>query len=379
MNILMLSYEFPPLGGGGGNVVYGLSRELVRLGHTVDLVTMGFRGLPRREQVNGVNIHRVPCIRKKESICTPIEMLSYVVLALPLINKLVRQKKYDLNHTHFIFPDGLLAYFVKRMTKLRYVMTAHGSDVPGYNPNRFKLMHWLLFPIWKMVVRDADQVIFPSQSLMDLFHRHSSNRKTVVIPNGIDLGAYQAGIPKKKRILTVTRMFERKGIQYLIQALKGLTLEHEVHIVGDGPYLPMLRGMAKTLKVPITFWGWLDHASPKLKELYETSSIFALPSAVENFPVVLLEAMAAGMAIVTTKGTGCQEVVGDAGVLVIPRDQAALRDALVKLAYDPALCKKLGEAARKRLEDHFSLEAVTCRHEALYQCHAQQVLQVAGK
>ncbi|MGH7518333.1 MAG: glycosyltransferase, partial [Gemmatimonadales bacterium] len=62
MRILTLCYEFPPLGGGGARVVYGLSRELVSLGHQVDVVTMGPRGLPRRQEVHGVQVHRVPCV-----------------------------------------------------------------------------------------------------------------------------------------------------------------------------------------------------------------------------------------------------------------------------------------------------------------------------
>ena len=65
MRILMLSYEFPPLGGGGAKVVYGLSQELVRVGHAVDLVTMGFKGLPGYEKVNGVHVYRVPFIRMR--------------------------------------------------------------------------------------------------------------------------------------------------------------------------------------------------------------------------------------------------------------------------------------------------------------------------
>jgi len=65
----MLSYEYPPLGGGGAKVVYGLSKELVRLGHEIDIVTMRFRGLPKYESINGVNVYRVPSIRTRESIC----------------------------------------------------------------------------------------------------------------------------------------------------------------------------------------------------------------------------------------------------------------------------------------------------------------------
>ena len=99
MKILLLSYEYPPLGGGGSKVVYGLSQELVRAGHEVDLVTMGFRGLAKEQKVEGVNIYRVPCIRLKKSICSSPEMLTYVAAAIPFVIRLQKQRQYDINHT----------------------------------------------------------------------------------------------------------------------------------------------------------------------------------------------------------------------------------------------------------------------------------------
>jgi glycosyltransferase involved in cell wall biosynthesis len=161
-------------------------------------------------------------------------------------------------------------------------------------------------------------------------------------------------------------MLERKGVQHVLTALDGLTLDHEVHIVGDGPYLPTLRQMAQATGISVTFWGWLDGQSPELKELFETSGIFVFPSEAENFPIVLLEAMAAGMAIITTKQTGCAEVVGEAALLVKSGDAEAIREALIFLANNPERCRELGKAARRRLEENFGWATVAKRHVALY-------------
>jgi len=79
-----LCYEFPPLGGGGARVVEGLSRELVRQGHEVDVVTMGWPGLPRREEVHGAQVYRVPCMRRAAHVCTGPEASTYVWAALPV-------------------------------------------------------------------------------------------------------------------------------------------------------------------------------------------------------------------------------------------------------------------------------------------------------
>jgi glycosyltransferase involved in cell wall biosynthesis len=366
MKILMLCYEFPPLGGGGAKVVFGLSKELVRLGHEVDVVTMGFRGLPKHETLNGVNVYRVPCIRRKESLCTSIEMVSYLITAIPKVIQLIRQRNYDLNHTHFVFPDGVIALLAKRLTQLSYIITAHGSDVPGYNPHRFIWEHRFLFPLWNKVAQYASQITCPSENLKSLVLKHNSKLPIRVVPNGIDLDKFDPGRPKQKRVLGVTRMFERKGVQYILKAVEGLDLNHEIHIVGDGPYLETLRRLADDLKVDVKFWGQLDNALGPLIELYETSDIFILASEAENFPIVLLEAMAAGLAIITTQGTGCAEVIGDAGLLIEPRDPESLRNAVVRLAKDPALCGQLGRLARKRLETRFGWSAVADQYLDLY-------------
>ncbi|MDH3771150.1 MAG: glycosyltransferase family 4 protein, partial [Nitrospirota bacterium] len=117
----------------------------------------------------------------------------------------------------------------------------------------------------------------------------------------------------------------------------------------------------------VKFWGFLDNQSKEIRELYETSRIFVLPSEAENFPIVLLEAMAAGMAIITTEGTGCAEVVGDAALFIRPRDSESIKDALKRLIVDPEYCSRLGGRARKRLEDHFGWGSITQQYSELYQ------------
>jgi len=370
MRILMTSYEFPPIGGGGSAVVAGLSRELVASGHQVDLVTMSFQGCPRDEVVNGVRVHRVPCVRRAKHHCTTPEALSYVAGALPVIRRLLAKSHYDIMHAHFILPDGVLAWRVWRETGLPYVITAHGTDVPGYNKHRLRMAHRLVRPLWKRVVDGASRIISPSEVLEQLvLAQRPGTSKIRVIPNGLEVGEY-APRAQGSRILVVTRMLERKGVQYVLDALSESPVEPEVHIVGDGPFLPELRRKAEALHSPARFWGWLDNRSPQLRELYESSGIFVFPSEAENFPIVLLEAMAAGLAIITTEGTGCAEVVGDAGLLVPVRDSKAISRALARLIEHPELRRSLGAAARRRIEDKFTWGAVARRYVEEYGQHA---------
>ena len=107
--VLVLSYEYPPLGGGGAKVVAGLTSEMIKSGYTFDVVTMGYRGLPRREVRAGITIYRVPCIRINKSMCYFPEMIPYLLMAFPLALQLAKKNNYVINHTHFIFPDGVLS------------------------------------------------------------------------------------------------------------------------------------------------------------------------------------------------------------------------------------------------------------------------------
>jgi glycosyltransferase involved in cell wall biosynthesis len=366
MRVLTLCYEFPPLGGGGGRVVYGLSRELVRLGHEVTVVTMGCGGLPRRETVDGIEVQRVPGIRRRPYQCSIPEVACHLPVAARVASRLQRERRFDLAHAHFIFPDGFTAWRLFREAHLPYVITAHGSDVPGYDPHRLRVAHSLLAPLWRRIVGAADAVVCPSSTLAELVGSRAPQARIETVRNGIAAGDLDPLRPRRNQVLVVSKMLERKGIQYLIRAVAGTDLGFEVDIVGDGPYMPEIRRAVAESGAAVRLWGWLDNQSEELAKLFETSSIFVMPSESENFPIVLLEAMRAGLAIVTTRGTGCAEVVGDAALLIEPRNAEAIRSALMRLAAEPALRTSLGRAARARLESNFGWAAVTRRYVELY-------------
>ncbi len=367
MHLLTLCYEYPPLGGGGGQVVYGLSKQLVATGSRVDLVTMRYRDLPRFEKRGNLSIRRVPCIRHGPIICHPHEMMSYICMALPIVMRMARENSYDIIHAHFIFPDGILAHIASMLTGTPYLITSHGSDVPGYNPDRFVLLHRMFRPLWKRVVRRASRIICITRFLENLVKQAMLEAKTVIIPNGFFPGRFRTGKQKRNRILIVSRMFKRKGIQHFLKAIEGLPLDYEIHIVGDGPYLWELKRLAKALTTPVIFHGFLKNNSQQFSNLMESSKIFVFPSESDNFPMVLLEAMDAGMGIITTKGTGCEEVVGNAALLTAPGDVVELRSALVKYIEDPLMRARLGERAQRRLDENFSWEVVAKKYVGIYQ------------
>lgn len=128
----------------------------------MDPVTAAYGDAARKERRGKLTIYRIPCGRRRVEICRAHEMFFYILRALPVAVSLAREYRYDLNHTHFIFPDGVIGYLLTWIVKLPCLVTVHGSDVPGYNPDRFKLLHVLLQPLWRRVVRHAHSIVCPS-------------------------------------------------------------------------------------------------------------------------------------------------------------------------------------------------------------------------
>ena len=232
------------------------------------------------------------------------------------------------------------------------------------------MLHRLLLPFWERIVREASIIICPSETIRRLVLTHCPLARTMVIPNGIDPARVVPDPVKQPRILVVSRLFKRKGVQHLLEALAGLSIDFEVHVVGDGPYLPRLQELARRLKLDVRFRGFMANESEELRRLYESSSIFVFLSSRENFPIVLLEAMSSGMAVLTSADPGCAEVVGDAGVVVEPLTAVAVRRQLLRLIEDPELRVRLGRMARARVQNHFSWHAIAARYAALFRALA---------
>jgi glycosyltransferase involved in cell wall biosynthesis len=319
---------------------------------------MGFRGLPAFEQVSGVNVYRVKAWRKKKETCETHEMLSYVVSAIRFIEKNLPVETYDVCHCHFLIPTGLVAWYLKKRHGLAYIVTIHGSDVPGYNPDRFTLEHHFTKPLLRRIARDARAVTSPSIYLQNLLAQSIGYQDAVHIPNGIDLDAlgFDRTVPKEAMILSSGRLLERKGFQTLICAVREISIDCEVHIAGDGPYRPQLEALAEGSQTKIVFHGWLEKGSRELRSLYERASIYVLASSKENASIALLEGMAAGCAVVSTKVSGCPETVGDAGFLIDYGDVDAVREVLVRLCADPDLVRDYGERSYARVAAQFSWE-----------------------
>jgi glycosyltransferase involved in cell wall biosynthesis len=350
MKILVLNYEYPPIGGGAAPVAADLSRHLAARGHEADVVTMAFGDLPLEETVDGVRVFRVKCLRTKAFVCYPWEQLSYLFAVKRFLRRRLRTHAYDVAHVHFIFPTGLLGVWLKKHYGLPFVITAHGSDVEGYNQNRFRFLHKLLRKPWKKVCAAAECVTAPSSFLQELIWKSDRSVRCEIVPNGIETGSYLVG-PKEKTLLTLCRLQQHKGVQDVVRAFSILNPEGwTLCVAGDGPYRPELEKLASECgaKEKIRFAGWIDSKSPALKKLLGSASVFVSMSRFESYGISAAEAVA----------SGCNTVLSD---IPAHRFFASFGAALVPLDDEAALKATLSRAMEEPPETPENLEALDWR------------------
>ncbi|MFA6512076.1 MAG: glycosyltransferase family 4 protein [Patescibacteria group bacterium] len=363
MRILVLNYEYPPLGGGGSYVSHEIAKGYVRQGHAVDVVTMGLKGLPSYENIDGVSVYRVPSGRKKYEISHLREQLYYLWSAYFKIKSLRHQRQWDVCHCHFLVPTGILAVIIKKLFHIPYIITAHGSDVPGHNTERFTLLHKLTPRLIKGILRNALHVTVPSSYLKKLIQKNISGTREIpimVIPNGSS-SLHDTSIQKERIILSVGRMLPFKGFQYIIEAFQNLhASDWRLVLVGDGPYKKELEAQSAG-NTNIQFTGWINKNDPQFARLYNAASIFMLLSRQESQGIVLVEAMSTGCAIIASDAPAIRETLGQNNSLIISPDVAATTKALRLLIENQSQREFFSSQSQKRFKD-FTWDAILSKY-----------------
>lgn len=301
MNILVLNYEFPPLGGGASPVSRDISIQLKNRGHEVTVLTMGFQALADYEEIQGVKVHRLKCLRTQKNVCKPWEQFTYLLAVRSFMKNHMKTQHYDVCHTHFIIPTGEAARWIHKKYHIPYVITAHGSDVEGHNKKTsMKIMHRMLRNSWRKIVNDSAGVVAPSKYLQNLMNSNYAWNKYTYIPNGINYKSYrELAAPewKEERILVMGRLQAFKGVQLILRALARVDLRGwEVDILGDGPYREELEQLSDKLKLTekVHFHGWIDYGTEEQLKYLRKASIYVSASQFENCPMSVIEAAAAG-------------------------------------------------------------------------------------
>lgn len=241
----MLSHEYPPVGGGGGRVIQDLCQGLAGRGHELRLMTTHFGHLPRRETVKGVDILRLPCGRKVPYRARFVEMARYILGGLWVGLPLLRAWKPQLMHVHFAVPAGALAWLFWRVSRLPYVLTIHGGDVPGGAPEKTDRWFRWVYPLTPLIYRSAARVVAVSDHTRALARRHYAV-DIQVIQNGIALDSMQPNpldLDDPPRVIWAGRFMPEKNPLQVVHSLAQLRhLKWHCVMIGDGPQRSLVRG-----------------------------------------------------------------------------------------------------------------------------------------
>lgn len=356
---MLLNSEYPPVGGGAGNASANLARQIVQRGHDVTVLTSRFGSLQKEEFEEGVRIIRVPALRRRLDRSGALEQTVFMLTAFFWSIPIIRKIKPDVMLAFFGVPSGAVALGLKALFGIPYLVSLRGGDVPGFRPYDFALYHRLIGPLLHVVWHNAAAVVANSNGLHGLAQTFDRKVSIDVIPNGVNAASFTPTTRQweSAQLLIVGRVVYQKGIDLLLEALAGMDqLDWHLSVAGDGPQRETLEEYARSLGIEnrIKFLGWQSKSA--LVDCYRQANLFVYPSRHEGMPNVVLEAMASGLPVIATEIAGNEELVipGETGLLIPPENIEKLRAAIRELILNPERRKKMGAAARKRVEKQYT-------------------------
>lgn len=371
MKIAQVSATFPPYMAGTGNVCYHYAIELSKLGHDVAIFTSRYPDNDYRYP-NEITVNRFkPRFRIGNA---------------PFIPELYNvMDEFDLIHLHYPFYfGGEIIYLCNLIKNMRYVITYHNDVIaPGFlgllfDIHRKLLAGKILKKAKKLFILSNDYTNY--SNLKDIFFE--KKRDLVVLPNGVDIDEFNPcldsppGFIKKSKTLLFVGSLDRahafKGLEYLLRACLSIANTYDdfiLLIIGDGDLRKDYADFAKRIGIlqNVRFLGSIS--SEDLPKYYSISDILILPSIrIENFPLVLIEAMAAGKPIVTSNIPGVRTIIKDYenGLLVQPADFNDLASKIIYLLNNPALCHEIGLENRKKAVTIYSWENIVKKLDVVY-------------
>lgn len=367
LKVLILNYEFPPIGGGGANANFCLLEQYAQAPSLqIDVLTSGAGpGVTQEKFAENVTVYRVGLHKKSLHVWRKIEVLEWLHKARPHYRHLVQTQDYDLVHAFFGFPSAWFCY--RSRVQLPYMISLRGSDVPGQNA-RLQRDYKLLAPLFRRIWRHAEILVACSQGLRARAQRFLPSVSVDVIPNGVDLDRFtpaagaslNASPDRDIRLLTVGRLSETKRVELLIEAVDILLQSEcpvQLTIIGAGRQYGRLSQMVRdrSLGSHVHMTGRLDQE--RMPQVYQEHDLLVSASAQEGMSNAMLEAMAAGLPIVSTACEGLDELIRDNGIIVGQAQAQALAQAIRTVLSDAKTHRHMSRAARARAEQFTWAEA----------------------
>jgi glycosyltransferase involved in cell wall biosynthesis len=339
-----------------------------------------------KEDMDGVHVQRFPYFypfrfqklaygsgipyNLKNSFFAKLQVPIFLLSEFLYTMQLAKKEKVDFINSHWLIPQGLIGALCSKILGIPHIASMHSSEITLLSklPMRSKISEFIL--------SNSHFVISASSHRASELLSHTSNDfaekvkdKIHIIPMGVDVSKMnnpsnkeilkeKYGFKSKYIVLFVGRLVEVKGCEYLIQGFKTLVNSFknvQLLIVGNGPLEESLEKKVKALGLEeyVVFNGAVEYNS--IQDFYIMADFVVIPSIVdssgfqEGLPVVLIESLAAGKAIISTKTKGIMEVIQDGynGILVNQKDANEISTALLNLLNDNVLMKEISTNALK--------------------------------
>ncbi|HXQ33713.1 MAG TPA: glycosyltransferase family 4 protein [Anaerolineales bacterium] len=371
MRILVLNHEIPPIGGGGGRAAEDICRVLAERGHKIKVLTSHLNGLSYKEERDGYQIIRIPALRTQPFRVSFISMVVYVLAGLWAGLHLIRAFQPDVIHVHFAVPAGALAWMLSKFTGVPYVLTAHLGDVPGGVPEKTTEWFRWVFPFTHSIWHDASARVAVSQYTRELALQNYSE-EILVIPNGVDVNALKPEsiqVNEPPVIVFAGRFMPQKAPLQVVQTLKEMMdLPWKCVMIGDGPLLPTVRRLIaeSNLEDRFILTGWIT--PEEVMKWFDKSDILFMPSLSEGLPVVGVQALAKGLAIIASHVGGFVDLVdeGQNGYLIERMEKAATFSVKLRnLIEDPNLLLLLRNASLEKAKS-FEISRIVDQYENIF-------------
>ena len=383
MNILFVTPFFSPQSGGVATYVQDIKRLLGGRGHSIyvlrpgDSETIEACPLAAEDGVLQLNL-RSPWI-STVPVKAVAAFLLYLVPTMWRLYRFIRRNNIQVISLEYPMTCMVYFYFIRAWTEIPIVVGLHGSDVLLLHMNDV-VSQWIV----RRMIRRASWILAHSASLVrdanekigKLSHHHSFLHYGVEckrLRDAAESATAIAVIPEGDFILTVAKLYPRKGLDVLLRAIHVLSsssaqCQYRFVIAGEGPEESRLKAMAAELGIEsmVLFAG--DVKNEIIPALFKQCAFFVLSSRVEPFGIVLLEAMTFGKAIVATTVGGIPEFIRDGynGLLVPVEDSQALAAGIDKLIRDKDVRERIGNHGRMIVEEQYDYDKLVVQYEELF-------------
>ncbi|RBQ24485.1 Trehalose synthase [Candidatus Methanobinarius endosymbioticus] len=365
MKIAMVGQFSPHIGGVGAHI-QNLSKELLKKGEEVYVITYPHKDIKNESNKNYMENDGIKVIGTKGINIPGLRSLFYLIFGTIQLIRIVRKYDIDVIHGHYLYPAGLIAVLGGLFTKKKVYVTSHGSDMFCLYPQHRFMRHVIRF-----VLKRADVVLTVSESLKEEIVKTgvpNIEDKLKLNWNTVDIDEFQIpdktcrykfkneiNIPEDKPfILFVGNIIKRKNVATILDAKKHVKSDCVFVVVGDGPLLNTLKEKVETEKIEdVIFTG----ARNDICNVVQSCDLLILPSYSESFGLVLIEALACGKPVIGSNVGGIKEIITeDVGLLIEPTDPKSLAKSIDLILSNNEIREKFELNARKRAADFSNVD-----------------------